>query len=147
MIEVRAPKTENEWKAYYDLRFVVLREPWGQPLGSERDESEDAAFHFALFENNSTLELKGAGRLDRKDASTYQVRYFCVASDSQGKGYGKILMKEIENFAKKKNAKKIILHARENAVTFYKNLGYEIIEESYLLFGEIQHYLMRKGLG
>jgi predicted GNAT family N-acyltransferase len=38
----------------------------------------------------------------------------------------------------------MILEARENAVPFYKSLGYEILKKSYLLFGEIQHYTMHK---
>ena len=57
-----------------------------------------------------------------------------------------MLMNGIENFAFKNNSAKIILHARENAVTFYESLGYETVKESYLLFDEIQHYLMQKEL-
>ena len=40
----------------------------------------------------------------------------------------------------------MVLEARENAVPFYKSLGYHIEQESYLLFGEIQHYRMKKAL-
>jgi ribosomal protein S18 acetylase RimI-like enzyme len=38
------------------------------------------------------------------------------------------------------------LHAREIAIGFYQKLGYQMIEKSHLLFGEIQHYLMEKTL-
>ena len=40
----------------------------------------------------------------------------------------------------------LTFEARENAVPFYKSLGYQIEQESYLLFGEIQHYRMKKAL-
>ena len=34
----------------------------------------------------------------------------------------------------------------ENAVIFYKNLGYEVVKESYILFDKIQHFEMKKVL-
>ena len=48
--------------------------------------------------------------------------------------------------AKSLGAQEIILHARENAVNFYKHCGYTVVEKSYLMWGEIQHYLMKKDL-
>ena len=141
MIEVRPPCTPEEWKAYFHLRYITLREPWKQPLGSERDEQDEIAKQFALFEDGI---LKGAGRLDTIDASTSQVRYFCVAPDSERKGFGRKIMEAIESNARSNSVEKIILHARENAVSFYRSLGYQVVEESYLLFGEIQHWLMEK---
>jgi predicted GNAT family N-acyltransferase len=52
----------------------------------------------------------------------------------------------LEEKARLKGWTEIVLEARENAVPFYKALGYTIITESYLLFGEIQHFRMQKQL-
>ena len=41
---------------------------------------------------------------------------------------------------------KMILHARDYAVDFYLKLGYTLIEPSYKLFDELQHFLMEKEL-
>jgi ribosomal protein S18 acetylase RimI-like enzyme len=73
-----------------------------------------------------------------------QVRCVAVANNQQGKGIGKKLMGFLEDTAKAKGWTEMILEARENAVPFYKSLGYEILKKSYLLFGEIQHYTMHK---
>ena len=35
------PRTTQEWESYFDLRWRVLREPWGQARGSERDDLGD----------------------------------------------------------------------------------------------------------
>ena len=40
---IRAQSSQDEWDAYFRLRWECLREPWGQPLGSERDELEEQA--------------------------------------------------------------------------------------------------------
>jgi predicted GNAT family N-acyltransferase len=69
-----------------------------------------------------------------------------VATAQQGKGVGKAIMQALELQAKAKGWREIVLDARENAVPFYKSLGYQIEQESYLLFGEIQHYRMKKAL-
>jgi len=67
-----------------------------------------------------------------------------VHPDYQRQGFGNMLMRHLEEESRQNGAKKIILHARESALNFYKKNGYKQIEQSYLLFGSIQHYLMEK---
>ena len=142
-IEIRSPKTQNEWESYYDLRYRILREPWNQPPGSERNEGDETAIHTALFENGKIL---GVSRLDSAEQEIGQIRFMAVETNQQGKGIGEQLMHQLELIALERGHKKIILHAREIAVGFYQKLGYELKEKSHLLFGEIQHFLMEKQL-
>jgi hypothetical protein len=44
-MEIRSPETVEEFMQYYELRWRLLRKPWNQPKGSEKDEKEDEAFH------------------------------------------------------------------------------------------------------
>lgn len=143
MIEVRAPHTEKEWEAYYDLRFEELRKPWNQPRGSEKTDDEESSFHFAAFEND---ELLGVCRLQRNTLEQGQVRFMAVSQKAQGKGIGKLIMNDVEAFARKIGMKEIVLQAREIAVPFYTSLEYENVEKTHLLFNDIQHYKMRKSL-
>ena len=55
-------------------------------------------------------------------------------------------MNHFEQISTNKKIQYIILNARENAVPFYKKLGYNITEKTNLLFGKIQHYEMKKVL-
>ena len=102
-IEIRSPLTQMEWDAYYDLRFRVLRAPWNQQKGSERDNQEDEAEHFAVF--NKQLII-GVGRLDQLNESTCQVRFMAVDPLFQGKSIGKSLMEFILIHSQKKQEKK-----------------------------------------
>jgi GNAT superfamily N-acetyltransferase len=140
-IEIRVPKNEVEWEQYYDLRYRILRQPWNQPQGSERNEGDETGLHFALYENEI---LKAIARLDINDEKSAQVRFMAVETEIQRKGYGKQVMLAIENYCKTKNISEIILHAREIAIPFYESLGYQLVEKSHLLFDEIQHFLMIK---
>ena len=142
-IEIRSPKTQNEWESYYDLRYRILRQPWNQPRGSERNEGDDSAIHAAFFQNGVLI---GVSRLDLMENEFGQIRFMAVETTNQGFGIGEKLMLHLEGIAIQNGRKKIILHAREVAIGFYQKLGYELIEKSHLLFGEIQHYLMEKAL-
>ena len=142
-IEIRSPKTDKEWVEYYDLRYRVLREPWNQPIGSERNEGDASEQHFALY---SDLNLIAVGRLDQCEEKKRQIRFMAVEKSAQGSGYGKMLMIEMEKYCCNDKVNEIILHARESAIPFYEKLSYQLHEPSYKLFGEIQHYLMSKKL-
>jgi hypothetical protein len=54
-MELRKPHTDADWKAYYALRYSVLREPWNQPLGSEILADEQDAMHIMAIENEKVL--------------------------------------------------------------------------------------------
>jgi len=140
-IEIRSPKTKSEWKNYYDLRFCVLREPWQQPRGSEKNVGDATRIHQVLFEYDS---IKAIARLDISGVDEGQVRFVAVETNAQGKGFGRRIMKEAESISISRGDTQMILHAREVAVGFYINQGYQLVEKSHLLFDKIQHYLMQK---
>lgn len=143
MTEIRKPETEQEWEAYYDLRFRILREPLNQSRGSEKNDGDTDGIHFALFENEVILAV---ARLDNADTKIAQVRFVAVETNQQGKGLGKKIMIAAEEASRAKGVEKIILHARDYAVDFYLNLGYTLIGPSYMLFDVLQHFLMEKEL-
>ena len=142
-IEIRSPKTDNEWIEYYDLRYRILRKPWNQPIGSERNEGDASEQHFALY---GGINLLAVGRLDKCEGKKRQIRFMAVEKNEQGSGFGKLLMIEMEKYCRNDEVNEIILHARESAITFNEKLSYQLLEPSYKLFGEIQHYLMTKKL-
>lgn len=143
-IKIIKPQTPQEFEVYFLLRYNLLRKPWNQPLGSEKDEQENTSIHFlALNDYGNGI---GVCRLQFNTNEEAQIRYMAVDDSYRNMGIGKLLISFAENMAKEKSAKQIILHARENAVMFYRKCGYSIDEKSYLMWGEIQHYLMRKEL-
>ena len=142
-IEIREPQTEKEFERYYELRWEVLRKPWNQPKGSEKDEYEEKAIHIIACINN---EIIGVGRVHFNSEKEAQIRYMAVKAKYRGKGIGSLVLKELERIAKEKGAHYILLNARESVVDFYKVHGYKILEKAHTLFGCILHWKMRKKL-
>ena len=144
-MKIIEPTTSEEFKKYYNLRYEILRKPWGQPPGSERDEREEASIH-RMIVDEETEEAVAVGRLQFNSSHEAQIRYMAVADEFQGKGLGSQIISALEDVAQGKGIQRIILSARENALQFYKNNGYVIMEKTHFLFGEIQHYLLGKDL-
>ena len=144
-ITVIDPQTPEEFKQYYSLRYKILRKPWGQPRGSERD-NEDEISHHRMIIDEVTGDAIAVGRLQVNTKEEAQIRYMAVADNCQGKGLGSKIVTALEDIALDKGANRIILQARKNAVQFYQRNGYKVVEKSYILFDEIQHWLMKKEL-
>ena len=144
---IRAPHTPAEWAAYYAVRFAALRQPWGQPPGSERADDDDApaTVHAAAFAPDGGAVL-GAGRLHPSGPGQGQVRFMAVADGARSQGVGGQVLRYLEQQAVAAGFSEIILHARQPAVPFYERHGYAVVEASYTLFGVIPHFLMRKTL-
>ena len=138
------PQTQKEFEAYYLLRYETLRKPWGQPIGSEKDEQENESIHIMACDDDKNI--LGVCRLQFNSSDIAQLRYMAVKDGTQGLGIGKKIIEYAERIAKEKSAQKIILQSREIAIGFYEKCGFTIVEKSYLMWGEIQHYLMEKEL-
>lgn len=146
---VAPPRTPAEWAAYYGLRHAVLRQPWQQPLGSERCPADDepGTVHALLLAPGPTAPAALAvGMLQRLSARQGQIRFMAVAAAATGQGRGRQVLKYLETQARAAGLAELVLHARAAAVGFYERHGYAVAEPSHLLFGEIQHFLMRKQL-
>lgn len=143
-MEVIEPATPEEFEKYYRLRYETLREPWGEPEGSERAADDDTAIHAMLVDEDG--EAVGVCRLHLNTPQEGQLRFMGIREDKRGQQLGFRLMEYMEARAKALNVISMMLHARENAVDFYRRNGYEVVKESYILFGTIQHYLMAKQL-
>ena len=139
------PQSSEEFRKYYNVCYEILRKPWGQPIGSERDEGETTSIHRMIIDEK-TGEVLAVGRLQFNSIYEAQIRYMAVLDEFQGQGFGSQIISALEDVARENGNKWMILSARENALQFYKNNGYKIVRKTHLLFGKIQHWLMKKEL-
>jgi N-acetylglutamate synthase-like GNAT family acetyltransferase len=142
--KIKEAKTDDELSAILDLRFKVLRQPWNQSRESATDDSEQTSINAFICDDSGIIIA--CGRLYQKEDRLGQVRFMAVDQQYQGKGLGGLVLDYLEEKAQVMQLQQIELQARENAVNFYLKCGYVIKEKSFLLWGEIQHYLMVKEL-
>lgn len=142
-ITIKQPETPEEWRQYYDCRWRLLRQPWHQAKGSEKDELEDKSIHrLALLDN----QIIAVGRLHFSKPNEAHIRYMAVIPEYQHKGIGLQILQALESEAAANNVTTITLNARESAIPFYHKNKYETIGSAHTLYGVIKHKKMVKKL-
>lgn len=153
MFEVRAPATKREYDAMYDLRWRILRKPWKQPRGSERDglDGTNKVWNVIAIEKSALKGVEdkviGTARLHKNSGLECQIRFMCVDGKYRNFGAGKRMLDFLHQTAARMGMKKIVADVRENARQFYLMHGYAVTGKSRTLFGEIPHVRMEKNLG
>jgi predicted GNAT family N-acyltransferase len=143
-INIIQPQTPQEFEVYYLMRYTTLRKPWNQPIGSEKDEMEESSIHLMAIDEHKTA--LGVCRLQFNSSNEAQLRYMGVIDTARNMGIGRLLLNEAEKIAKNKSCQHLLLQARDTAIPFYEKCGYSIKEKSYLMWNQIQHFLMAKKL-
>lgn len=142
MMEIRAPKTADEWEAYYDIRYRLLRKQLGVARGEEKKPEDKIAEHLAVFLDGNMI---GVGMVYGENGNA-RIRFIAVEEKHQRAGIGSLLIAALEGLARKKGFKKAVLWGDESAVGFYEKLGYRNAGRGPVLLGKIQQYDMEKGL-
>jgi predicted GNAT family N-acyltransferase len=141
-MRIISPDSPELFDQYFNLRYEVLRKPWNQPYSSVKDDLEESSLHAMLLDEQD--QIAGVCRMHFNSEEEAQLRYMAIRPDLQGKGYGKLLLDYFEDLASRHKRTRILLQAREDAVSFYLRNGYEVKEKSYLMWGIIQHFRMEK---
>ena len=115
----------------------------GQPRSSEKDDMEEQSTHFIILIED---KIVATARFHKNSETEGQIRYLAVEEDFRRQGIASKLLYYIEIVAVKLGSKKIILNARKTAQRLFEKVGYKILKEGHLLFGEIPHYVMVKEL-
>jgi ribosomal protein S18 acetylase RimI-like enzyme len=143
-LELVEPSTSAELDTYYDLRWRILRQPWDQPRGSERDEL-DAASYKLMFKKPDGQAV-AVGRLHFNSPDEAQVRYMAVDPEWDRSGLGSRILQGLEAEARKRGAQRMVLNSRDKAIGFYEKHGYQLEGSSGTLFGKVRHVRMSKAL-
>lgn len=113
------------------------------PITIEIDSKEAKAIHFVLYSNeNKALATCRLLPLNQHEAKLQRV---AVKKAFRGKNYGKILITEVENYAKNNGYTKICLNAQASSLSFYDQLNYTK-EGDMFIEATIEHYYMSKNL-
>ncbi len=138
---IQRPLSKEDYSFMYDLRWRVLRKPWNQPRGSEKDDLENDSYPFIVILNN---KIVATARFHKNSEKEGQIRYIAVEKEYRKKRIATKLIRYIEGFAISLGVSSIMLNARKTAKELFTKLDYVIIGEGPLLFDEIEHYVMCK---
>ena len=84
---ITSPQSQEDFKRYYDLRWRILRMPWNQPKGSEKDELEEESFHIMVCETERIPIGIGRLHVNSKEEAVQAVKA-CKYPPEGIRGYG-----------------------------------------------------------
>jgi ribosomal protein S18 acetylase RimI-like enzyme len=116
----------EEYLLTVELRDRLLRKPLSLAFSREELAAENSSHHVGAF-----LDKRLAGCLVLKplEDASLKMRQVAVSEELQGKGIGKAMVQFSEEFGRQRGYKRIVLHARDNAIPFYLKLNYEICSD------------------
>ena len=142
-ITIISPVTKEEFNNYYYFRWFYLRKEFSDNIELAKDELENVSCHLmAIYEG----KIIGVGRIHKIDNQISQIRYMAVDSSYQKLVIGSLILTNLINIAISDKQDCVMLHSREHAIDFYKKNNFKIIRKSHLLYGKIQHFLMKRKL-
>ena len=109
----------------------------------EIDDKEKDCVHLVAY--NQQEKAVATARLFPLSPSSFKIQRVAVVKELRGKKYGNAIMKKIEEIAKEKHIKKLVLGAQNYAIPFYEKLGYSTEGEEYEEAG-ILHRHMKKNI-
>lgn len=132
----------KEYEEMINLRMKVLLDPIGIPRSYIHPEKEKNDILIATFTEN---KMTGCCILSKTDSETLQLRQMAVDHQIQNTGLGRMIVLYAEETAIKRGYKKIMMHARDAVLDFYKKCGYSIVGKQFFEVG-IGHHKMEKEL-
>ena len=144
MYKIKTPKTREDFKAYYALRYKVLHEPWGHPKGTEKDDYEPISDHFMAVDEKG--EIVGVAKLYEKEEGIGHVSHLAVAPEYQHQGIGRLLMDAVEKRARKRGFKAIGTMARVTSTAYFERADFRVVGFPSLHLGTIHLVWMEKPL-
>lgn len=144
MFTVETPKSKKDIADYFAFRWLWLREPWGYPKGSEKDEYEGVSEHRVV--KDAKDQIVACGRVHLNTGEEAQIRHIAVHKDYRRAGVGQIVLAALEQVARDIGAERAVTNSRESSISFFQSCGFEIIDEAPNELGKLKRKQMRKQL-
>jgi predicted GNAT family N-acyltransferase len=145
-VEIVHVTTGEQLQMALEIRKQVFVEEQKVPAEEEIDEYDvigDHAHHFLLKEGGRPA---ATGRLIYYKAGTAKMQRVAVHEQYRSKGFGRILLLAMEEYARELGLEASILDAQCQAEAFYSKLGYEVISKEPFYDAGILHVRMQKAL-
>lgn len=127
------------------LRYDVLIVGTNRTSPEFDGDLEPTTYHFGAFSNFNTLCCLSLMRNDQDNTQAYQLRGMATDPQYQGHGIGGSLLRHAEETVWKETGIGFFwCNARLGIEDFYRNQGWDVISEPFMIEGVCMHVKMEK---
>jgi GNAT superfamily N-acetyltransferase len=120
--ELRAPRSDDDWRAFHSIRRKVLFENRGKSDYIENHPDDFKPGHHPLIFLHNGVVI-GVIRVEVCEGVAW-FRRVAIREDLQRLGHGRTLLRLAEAFAKAEDCNEVRSNAAVEAVEFYERCGY-----------------------
>lgn len=142
--QVSQPSSNKELEQYYRFRHKWLREPWGFPEGSEKDEYEAVSEHRVVLDPYG--KIVAIGRVHLNTPEEAQIRHIAVSEELRRKGIGLIMLSALEQVAREMGAERAVTNSSFNSIEFFTHCGFIAEDRTSTELGKLKRKQMWKNL-
>ena len=128
------PQSREDWQAYHGIRRRVFNLP------KPEEPTEPTSHPLLLFRENEPV---GAIQIDDLQNDAAALRLVAIDPAHQGSGYGRIMLKQAEEFVRKLGCRQAVVYATPEAAGFYADSGYDEEDWDEFCVGGIVQMLKR----
>jgi len=134
--------SSEHWQAI-QLRNEFLRKPVGFHFLTDFPAEEKDWLRFVIMDEND--HVVGCVVAIKKNKTSVRLRQMVIHEKYQNQGVGRVLLSYVENELQRMGFEIIIIHARKDAVGFYKKTGYKQDGQEFIEVS-IPHFAMIKSI-
>jgi N-acetylglutamate synthase-like GNAT family acetyltransferase len=138
MYFIRINFATPEFDEYCHLKYAQILEPLGLDLEAETTINEHHLAHYQLIDEQ--FFMIGAVQLDLDSG---KISGMLVKKELQGRGFGKIMLQNIEKKAMDFGLKKTQLYCTASTKGFYTKMGYSENKDKIIKSSIMQHHLSK----
>lgn len=136
-------QTAAEREALFALRYRIFVEGLGVPVYLERDTDDQIALHILVKDGEEPVAV---ARMVPRGKRGAQIGRLAVVEHRRGEGIGKLLIRKLENQARRQGHRQLVVDVPMDSIEFYHKLGYRVFGETFDDAG-VLHRSMKKRLG
>ncbi|MFH6984106.1 GNAT family N-acetyltransferase [Marinoscillum luteum] len=134
---------KNDLDRALKIRSEVFVKEQGIPPHLDHDADDATSIHLLAYADK---ELIGTGRLTEVPASGWQLARIAVIKSYRGLGIGRMIIENLENIARSKNARRVFLRPHKHLQSFYEQLGYQLMNDEVIRIQSFELVIMEKHL-
>lgn len=141
-IKLKKVLFQRELQQALAIRRKVFGREQGIAAELDFDGRDEDAIHVLAFRGKNPV---ATGRLIPFENGEGEIARIAVLQEARDQGFGKLVVQELEKYAREAGIKSVFLHPHDYLEKFYANLGYEKTHETIT----VMHYRlvkMRKSL-
>ena len=139
-IEKKVDLDSDLYRDAVSIREQVFVNAQGIPIEKEMKGEDGPCYYVGYIDGHPVATARVV-----KKAGEWLIQRVAVVSEERNKHYGTEMMAQIEQDALAQRAERLILHAQDDAQSFYTQLGYQV-EGDQFKEADLPHHVMIKDL-